>query len=109
VNVAARIAKSALVIGGLLLAVLYICDYAFVRYKIRHPNLGSALGQVQVYEAARLKNGNFEVFWNQPQTETCVHSLFPQLGQIPCWYASRNNLKIIGAVIFPMPLSLRTP
>lgn len=104
-----KIARSAIVVIGLSLAIVYICDYALVRYKVRHTNLGSALGQVQVYEAARLKDGKFEVFWDQPQTEICVHSIFPQLGQLPCWYASRNNLKIIGVAIFPLPFVLRIP
>ncbi len=108
-KVSARIAKSALVVVGLSLAILYICDYGFVQYRMHHPNFGSAFGQVQVYEAARLKDGKFEVFWDQPQTEICVHSIFPQLGQKPCWYASRKNLIIIGVAIFPLPPFLRIP
>ena len=31
--------------------------------------------------------------FDEPESRTCVHSLFPHLGQPPCWYAERRNVK----------------
>ena len=51
------------------------------------------------YLATPLKNGRVEVFYDQPQTEICVHALFPHFGRRPCWYARRQRIHYAGAKI----------
>jgi hypothetical protein len=51
---------------------------------------------VTSYYGTALKDGKMEIFTDQPQVETCAHSLFPHSGYRPCWYAARNNVKPIG-------------
>jgi hypothetical protein len=79
-----------------LFVVVYACDYGLLRFKMGRNNGADALGTVTSYYGTALKDGKLEIFTDQPQTETCVHSLFPHSGMRPCWYASRNNVKTIG-------------
>ncbi len=76
-----------------LLVAVYIGDYLRVRLRMAYPKSGDAFGAVTMYYSTTLKSGKTEVFFDQPQTETCVHSLFPHFGDRPCWYASRNSVK----------------
>jgi hypothetical protein len=78
-----------------LLAVAYGSDYLWLRYRILNPMMGDAFGSVIYYDSTTTKNGKVEVFFDQPQTEMCVHSIFPHLGDRPCWYASRRTVKSI--------------
>jgi hypothetical protein len=91
-NLAERIAITALA----AFAILYATDYALFQYKMKTNNGADALGSVTSYYGAELKNGEMEIFTDQPQVETCAHSLFPHFGYRPCWYAARNNVKPIG-------------
>jgi hypothetical protein len=76
-----------------LLVALYFGDYLRVRFRIAYPKSGDAFGTVTTFYSTSLKSGKTEVFFDQPQTETCVNSLFPHFGDRPCWYASRNYVK----------------
>jgi hypothetical protein len=78
-----------------VLATAYVADYLLLRLRVALPSVGAAFGNVTDYSAASLKDGKVEVFFDQPQAETCVHSLFPHLGDRPCWYANRNSIKLI--------------
>jgi len=74
----------------LLAAVAFAGDYLLLRYRIatqRNP-----YGQVTVrpYYAVRLKSGKTEFMFLDPQTDTCVNSLFPHLGMQACWYERRH-------------------
>lgn len=89
------------------LAVAYGADYASVRYKMAGPREGEAFGTVTFYIAAPLKNKRVEVFYDQPQTEICVHSLFPHFGHRPCWYAGREPVRISGAAPHDLSLTFR--
>jgi hypothetical protein len=42
-----------------------------------------------------MKNGRFEYSLGDTETQTCVRSLFPQLGYTPCWYLSRHATRRI--------------
>ena len=86
-----RVAEIAL----LALAGLYAGDYVSARYGI--PGNRKTMGSVQVRTlwAVRLKNGHFEYSLGDTETQTCVRSLFPQLGYTPCWYLSRHATKRI--------------
>jgi hypothetical protein len=46
---------------------------------------------VQPYYAIPQKDGKTEFVLADPETLTCAHSLFPQLGYKPCWYVSRHR------------------
>ena len=79
----------------LALAGLYAGDYLSARYRI--PGNRQTLGSVQVKTlyAVRLKSGRIEYSQGDPETQTCVRSLFPHLGYTPCWYLSRHATKRI--------------
>jgi hypothetical protein len=82
-------------IALLALAGLYAGDYLSARYRI--PGNRQTLGSVQVRTlwAVRMKNGRFEYSLGDTETQTCVRSLFPQLGYTPCWYLSRHATRRI--------------
>ncbi len=75
----------------LSLCIVYVCDYLSLRYRI--PNHRDPFGSVQIhpYYAVRLKDGKTEFLFDPPETEQCVHSLFPHFGDNPCWYVSRRT------------------
>ena len=82
-------------IALLAFAGLYAGDYLSARYGI--PGNRQTLGSVQVqtlYET-RQKNGRVESWVGDIDSETCVRSLFPQLGYRPCWYLSRHPRQTI--------------
>ena len=79
-----------------LLGGLYVGDDLSVRYRMAHARAGEPLDEATFYYATVLKNGRLEVFYDQPQTEVCVHALFPHLGYHPCWYARRSNVRRIA-------------
>ena len=74
--------------GSTLIA--YTVDYAVFRYRL---SANRAYGQVTVtsYDAVQQKNGRTEFLFNPPQTQTCVNSLFPRAGYLPCWYLERHT------------------
>jgi hypothetical protein len=79
-------------LGFLLFAALvYAGDYLRLRVLIwRH---GNAYGSVvvQPYYAIAEKNNKVQFIGADPLTVPCVHSLFPHLGDNPCWYVSRHT------------------
>jgi hypothetical protein len=79
-----------------LVATLYVSDDLFVRYRVAHRGTQDPLEAMRFYYATVLKNGKLEVFYDQPQVEVCVHSLFPHLGYRPCWYVSRTKVKVVA-------------
>ena len=52
-----------------------------------------ALGQVQVqpYYAVPMKDGKTQFIMLDPETDTCIHSLFPHFGYRPCWKTERRQ------------------
>ncbi len=85
-----------ILLGALLaVCILYLLDDVSVRYGIpkgRDP-FGSVL--VRRYYAVPQKNGRVEFYFDQPETQRCVHSLFPHFGYSPCWYLNRHKQKRI--------------
>ena len=77
----------------LALVATYVGDAIAVRYRI--PGNRESLGSVQVQTlfAVRLKNGTFDYSLGDTATQTCAHSLFPQLGYQPCWYLNRHKTR----------------
>ena len=79
-------------IGTIVLfgALVYAADYLSLRLKIppsRQP-FGSVI--VQPYYAIHEKNGKTEYDFKDPEPESCVNSLLPHLGYLPCWYLQRH-------------------
>jgi hypothetical protein len=74
-----------------LVALVYAGDYLSVRFRIprgRNP-FGSVT--VQVSYSVMKKDGKPDYYFQPPQAETCVRSLFPHLGYTPCWYLNRRK------------------
>ena len=70
-----------------LVVVLYFSDYIFIRLS-REP-----LGTVQInkFYAVPQKNGKTSFEPGEPETQTCVNSIFPHLGYSPCWYVMKHR------------------
>ena len=88
--------KCNLVVAGLASCVVYACDYAAVRFRI--PKGRDLFGTVQVqrYYSVTKKNGQPDFYFNPPQDQVCVRSLFPHLGYTPCWYLNRHKTQKIS-------------
>jgi hypothetical protein len=89
-----------------VLIAAFIVDYVLLRAKVMFPKLGAATGTVVMTRlyAISQKNGRveYELDANQPEVTTpCVHSLFPHMGNSPCWYLKQNANKPIPVVILP--------
>ena len=81
--------KRAAQIALALPALLYLGDFLVARGRSRP--YGSV--EVKSYLAVRLKGKKVEYIPPETSTETCVHSLFPQLGYTPCWYLERHKVQ----------------
>ena len=75
----------------LLIATLYVGDYVSVRYRI--PRGRNPFGTVTVQRSYSVmkKDGKPDFYFDPPQNQTCVRSLFPHLGYDPCWYLLRHQ------------------
>ena len=78
-----------------VLCVAYLSDFLLLRWKYfgKHNPTGTVI--VKTYFAVPRKDGRTEFMFNDPQEQTCVHSLFPHSGLSPCWYLSRHQEKRI--------------
>jgi hypothetical protein len=77
-------------------AVLYVGDYAVIRYRVAANRNAYGTVTVQPYYAVPRKDHKTEFLFDDPQDQTCVHSLFPHFGDSPCWYLNRNKQKRIN-------------
>lgn len=85
----------ALVIAALLL-LIYGGDYCSLRFQI--PGGRAQFGQVQMNTmyVIHVKAGKIQYEPGQPETDTCVHSLFSHFGCSPCWYLTKHPDKLIN-------------
>lgn len=87
------------VAAGLLAALLllYIGDYCLVRVQAMHASPGSPFEDVTLNRLIAIseKGQKTEYVQADPQTVTCVHSIFPHMGYNPCWYVKSLNNKPI--------------
>ena len=91
--------------AGILIALvadLYAGDFAWFEYRNWKPKPNDPLETITFYYATATKSGRSEIFYDQPQTQTCVHSLFPHAGYMPCWRLERSGIERIGLMI-PRP------
>jgi len=88
-------ARRMLIAVAVLFATFYAGDYLWFQFRMSHSAAGQAFGTVRFYSATFLKNGKEEIFFDQPQTERCVRSLFPHLNCRPCWYSRGKTVRVI--------------
>ena len=86
------------VLGVLLIlaGIAYLGDSLYIRHKVASANSAAALGNVRFYYATKLKNGKLNIYQDSPQNEVCVHALFPHYGYKPCWFVSRNTVRVVA-------------
>ena len=82
------------ILWGLVAAVVlvYAGDYVFLR--VRMPKSVTTV-EVQPYYAVKQRNGKYEIMMLDPQDAPCVESLFPHMGDSPCWYLRGHTQKRI--------------
>ena len=85
------LAKRILIATLAALALAYCGDYLSLRFRMFHPKLADPFESLKTLRVLAIpeKNGKteYEVDAQNPeQTVTCVHSLFPHYGYLPCWY-----------------------
>ncbi len=69
----------------------YAGDYASVRIPIPKGREVYSTVTVRPYLAVGLKSGKSDLYFLDPQKQTCVNSLFPHLGYNPCWYVRKHT------------------
>jgi len=75
----------------ILTGLLYAGDCLLLRYRISHTHSGLGSLTVRRYYAIQEKNNRTEFMFGDATAQTCVHSLFPHLGDPPCWYLARHT------------------
>jgi hypothetical protein len=73
-----------------LLAIVYGTDYGVFRYRLATNRQPFGSVTVEHYDAIEHKDGKAELIFDPPVQQTCVHSLFPHGGDLPCWFLSRH-------------------
>jgi len=84
--------KRFLALSALTLALLYAGDYLLLKVRATKGRGPFETVQVESYTAVPEKNNRVEFFYNEPDTEECVHALFPHSGDNPCWYVARHRV-----------------
>jgi hypothetical protein len=67
--------------------ILYFGDYIVV--SLRSDPTGTC--QINKFYAVPQKDGKTSYEPGEPETQTCVNSIFPHLGYSPCWYVRRHR------------------
>ena len=85
------LAKRILIVIIAIVGAVYFGDYLFLRFRMLHPKPADPFESLKTVRVLAIpeKNGKteYEVDARNPvQTVTCVHSLFPHYGYLPCWY-----------------------
>lgn len=83
--------QACLALAGLAL-LTYIADDLWARHR------GRPVEQVKVYRLYAAVNHWNEVEYSvgTPIMETCIESLMPHFGHLPCWYLQRHTYRQIG-------------
>jgi len=88
-----RVVVRALALVIVAVVVLYVGDYVQLRYRIARSRNAYGTVTVERFDAIKEKNNRTEFVFEDPEKQTCAHSLFPHGGYPPCWYASRHTEK----------------
>jgi hypothetical protein len=89
-------------IGGVLVgltALVYAGDFVWFEFRIHNARPNDPLETVTFFYATGVKGGKVEVFYDQPQTQICVHSIFRHQGYKPCWRFNRSHVQLISRLI----------
>jgi hypothetical protein len=80
----------AAVMALILLAVLYVGDWAVLRYRVSH---GAAFDSVEVdqFLATSLKGNKEQYDMIGSFQQSCSRSIFPQQGKPACWWVRRHS------------------
>lgn len=78
------------IVAAVLLA--YAADYVSLRARL--PGSLTTV-EVQPYYAVPQRNGKTEIDMLDPVDQPCVRSLFPHMGNPPCWYVQGHTQKRI--------------
>ena len=74
------------------IVLTYAGDYISLRFRL--PNSLTTI-EVQPYYAVPQRSGKTEMMLLDPEDDPCVQSLFPHMGNPPCWYLRRHTDKRI--------------
>jgi hypothetical protein len=77
-----------------LTALAYAVDYALFRYKVATNRQPFAQIIVTSYDAIPQKSGKTQFIFHPPGPQTCVNTLFPHAGYVPCWYLQRHTEQV---------------
>jgi hypothetical protein len=69
----------------------YAADFAVLKIRIATNNNPYGTVTVRSYYSIAKKNSKVEYDYIGAEDETCTHSLFPQSGHNPCWYARSHT------------------
>ncbi|MDQ2712169.1 MAG: hypothetical protein M3Y24_08065 [Acidobacteriota bacterium] len=86
-----RAARRVLTVLLFATGVIYILDYGVLRYRIAVNRTPFGSVTVRPYYAVPQKNHSTEFLMGDPQAQTCVNSIFPHVGDSPCWYLTRHK------------------
>jgi hypothetical protein len=79
--------------AALAMMLAYGADAAWVwARQAKHQDPTGSV-QVRVLLAVPQKGGRIEFVPGGVEMQKCVHSVFPQIGLPPCWYAERHTRK----------------
>src|SRR5579875_2429513 len=79
---------------GVIVAVTvlaYLIDYAVLRIRISANHTPFGTVTVHPYYAVPRKDQKMEFMMGDPTDQQCVHSLFPHMGDSPCWYLTKHT------------------
>jgi hypothetical protein len=103
-----RVIEYVLISLLIVAATAYVGDYISVRVRMNHPKPNDPLETVTALRILAIgEKGNKTEYTVDPvqpqQTAVCVHSLFPHLGNPPCWYLKKKFAQPIPMTVFLVP------
>jgi hypothetical protein len=87
----------------LLVAVAAACEDLVLRYRLKAGAGRAVIDQLTTYDAAEMKNGRVEIYFDHPVIQECVHAMFPHFGDWPCWYVRRHQIKLLSRLRADLP------
>lgn len=69
------------------LALVWAGDYVLLKFSRAQVSTVT----VRRYYAIDKKANKVEYIFDSARDQSCVNSLFPHLGQVPCWYLRRHT------------------
>ena len=86
-----RLLQRAFMVVAVGVPLVYLCDYVLLRFRIATNRQPYGTVTVHPFYAVPRKDHRIEFMFKDPEDRTCVYSLFPHMGDTPCWYLSRNT------------------